>query len=290
MDDSGYFSQREWRGVCRYDIMNATTSGSDVRVALNSGGFFNAIHRQTRVVGALIIRDMKTRFGANSLAFTVTIGWSVVHAGIILLTYILVSRPASYGTSIVAWTLSGAIPFVVFLYTLRWVGTSISSNLSLLSFPVVKSIDIIIARGILEIVTATVTTILLFVIALILDRDFSIANYLTVIEAIGAAYFLGFSLGVLFAPLVIAYQALYIAMALLPILVWVTSGVIFMPDSLPDPYRGYVAINPLLHAMEWFRMGLYSNYRSATLDKAYLIDLSLVFLLVGLVITRIRHP
>ena len=61
------------------------------------------------------------------------------------------------------------------------------------------------------------------------------------------------------------------------------SGVLFIVDLMEYRIREFVVWNPLAHAIEWFRLGLYGSYPHSTLDKEYLIYWALGTLLTGIV-------
>lgn len=260
-----------------------------VRVQYHNTSVLGTIVQQIRVVGAIIVRDTKTRFGTNAIWFSISVFWAVTHAVIIMGVYLITARSASYGTSLVQWSVSGGLPFVICVYTLRLIGFSLGSFSSLLSFPAVKAIDFIIARAVLEAISSTCVAIVVLVLVKMVDPNFKIAHFSVFLQAMCAAYFLGIGLGVIFAPIAALSQAGSIAVALFPIVLWITSGALFMPDTLPHPYRDYLAINPLLHVLEWGRMGIYEDYVSETLDKKYLFSVTGVCLLIGLIMIRLRR-
>ena len=70
---------------------------------------------------------------------------------------------------------------------------------------------------------------------------------------------------------------------------WVTGGIAFLPDSIPEPLHSYFAFNPFVHAAEWLRFGLFDDYRSETLDRGYLLSFSAVALAIGLAANRLLN-
>ena len=62
-----------------------------------------------------------------------------------------------------------------------------------------------------------------------------------------------------------------------------TSGVFYIADKMQYRIREIIVWNPILHAIDWFRIGLYGNYPDFILDKHYLISWSVGSLLVGIV-------
>jgi ABC-type polysaccharide/polyol phosphate export systems, permease component len=65
------------------------------------------------------------------------------------------------------------------------------------------------------------------------------------------------------------------------------SGILFVPDALPEQVRYYLSFNPLLQMIEWMRVAYYPDYPTLVLDKAYIFKLSLPCLAAGLIICRI---
>jgi len=64
------------------------------------------------------------------------------------------------------------------------------------------------------------------------------------------------------------------------------SGVMLIVDLTPLWLRNIVILNPLAHAIEWFRLGVYGTYPHNTLDRAYLIEWAVIALFLGFVIDR----
>jgi capsular polysaccharide transport system permease protein len=64
------------------------------------------------------------------------------------------------------------------------------------------------------------------------------------------------------------------------------SGVLHIVDLQPIWIRQYSIINPLSHAIEWVRLGIWERYPHNSLDKAYLIEWVVVCLFLGMVIDR----
>lgn len=64
------------------------------------------------------------------------------------------------------------------------------------------------------------------------------------------------------------------------------SGVMVVVDLTPPWFRAWCVFNPLSHAIEWFRLGVYGRYPVNSLDRVYLIEWALVALFLGFVIDR----
>jgi len=66
----------------------------------------------------------------------------------------------------------------------------------------------------------------------------------------------------------------------------IVSGVLHVVDLQALKIRQYSIINPLSHAIEWFRLGIWERYPHNSLDKGYLIEWVIITLFLGMVIDR----
>lgn len=64
------------------------------------------------------------------------------------------------------------------------------------------------------------------------------------------------------------------------------SGVMQIVDLQSPRIRQYSIINPLSHAIEWFRLGIWERYPHNSLDKEYFITWVLVVLFLGMIVDR----
>lgn len=64
------------------------------------------------------------------------------------------------------------------------------------------------------------------------------------------------------------------------------SGVVVIVDFFPLWLRKWCVLNPLVHGIEWFRLGVYGRYPHNSLDPAYLVQWAFIALFLGLVLDR----
>src|SRR5579883_3485381 len=127
---------------------------------------------QGRLLLALMLRDIKTRFGGTELGFLLAIAWPLSHILILLILYQGIGRSPPYGDSVALWFATGIVPFMAFNYMSRNIMLGIFLNKPLLSFPVVKTMDILFARAIVEVLSAGIVILVLFAIFLAFGIDF----------------------------------------------------------------------------------------------------------------------
>jgi capsular polysaccharide transport system permease protein len=70
------------------------------------------------------------------------------------------------------------------------------------------------------------------------------------------------------------------------VVLWITSGVYFVPHALPETLRYFVWFNPLSHGIEWMRSAYYEGYGTEFISKPYLLGFGAFWLCAGLLLER----
>lgn len=244
------------------------------------------LKRQFDVIGALILRDLHTRFDRAAMYF-IAVGWPLAHIAIVVSIYRILGQRVWLGTDPLLFFALGVLPFILFTYPCRWIASSITDNRMLVLIPRVQIIDLILSRAVLECVTAFAVTFACIGVLILLGSGFAPHDPLDLISALGASLLLGVGFGVAAGVAVAIKPRLLILVVMSNILLYALSGLIFLPGNLPAEIREMFAWNPLLHGVEWVREAYYGDYQSSVLDKSYLIATGAILLLGGLAAERL---
>jgi capsular polysaccharide transport system permease protein len=246
---------------------------------------------QLRVLAALVRRETRAHFGERRLGYL----WAVIEPALHLLVYMvlftyILRRHNPVGGSLPLFIVTGVTPYFMYYKQATYLAGSVVSNRSLLNLPLVKPFDIMIARAILEAVIYLVVGFIMLLTLYLAGVSQAVPrDPLTVAEAIGGIVTFGFGLGMINAVLrefIPSWPTLF-AFFLGPL--WLLSGLFFLVDEIPEPARGYLLYNPVLHFIIWFRSGFYPGYSLTYLDRSYALKWSSACLLLGLVLVRVAH-
>lgn len=250
--------------------------------------FASALKTQGNVTFALILRDMQTRFGGSYVNYLVALGWPLAHIGILLVVYTLAGRVAPAGTSVVMFFATGLTPYMFFQYPARFMMMSLVTNKPLLAFPIVKILDVLLARAILETVSGfaviCITAFVLYASGFdVIPRDPVMA-----VAALSAMWCLAVGIGLLNAVIASIFPAWMIGFLLLQILIYVLSGILFVTSALPEGVQYVLSWNPALHGVEWFRAAYYEGYATSAYvpDRLYPYIFGLVCTFLAMVSER----
>ena len=254
----------------------------------NGAGRFRAgAVTQFGVIHALVLHDIKSRFFGNGWGYFVTILWPGAHIAVLMTIFIVTGRAAPYGDSKLLYIATGVYPYIVWNYISRFTMMGCLMNKAYLSYPIVKPLDLMFARVILELNTSFIIVVVLMIILYFTGANVVPTDPLRVVTGIAAAISIGIGFGILGAVFCMMWPLANLVYVLILILSWATSGVAINPEFLPESIGNLFAWNPLLHCIELVRSGYYVDYPTRLLDRTYVFALGFVSLTLGLILERV---
>lgn len=248
-------------------------------------GLRQMIGAQAQVLFALMLRDIKTRWGSTP-AYVTTFLFPVVHIMILVGIWSALGRVAPYGDSNILWFSVCMVPFMTFSYVSRYLVIQMLHNRPVLSFPIFKVTDIVLTGTILETMNSFMVILTMFVILWFLNVDFMPYSIQQAVLAMMASILLGLGYGIINALIGAILHVWVTGYFLFIIALWITSGVMFLPSSLPDTVRNLLFFQPTVHLVEWMREAYYPGYISPILNKTFIVGHALSCIVCGLAIER----
>jgi capsular polysaccharide transport system permease protein len=115
-------------------------------------------------------------------------------------------------------------------------------------------------------------------------------NPIALAEAILLVVFFGMGLGMVNAVMQTFIPTWTAMFTLVMGPLYLLSGVWFLPQEIPPPFRGYLLLNPVMHLIMWFRSGFYPASSVATyLDRGYAVSASVGIFVLGLALQRVMR-
>lgn len=249
--------------------------------------FCERLRTQARVIHALIIRETRTRFGDSKLGY----GWALLEpiAHILMLSLVFAvmmrGRPP-IGEEFFIFYYTGIIPYHMFVHTSSSMTNAIPSNGSLLQLPLVGTFDVLMARGLLELLTDTLVAAVLLAGFGALGLGALPQDFAGVSVSLLVVWLLGCGCGFLNAAINAFAKSWDKIWVQLTRLLYFCSGIFYVPGMMPEWIRDILAWNPVLHAVDWFRSSFFREYEPHWLDRSYLVMVAVVTVLAGLGLER----
>jgi capsular polysaccharide transport system permease protein len=239
-------------------------------------------------MGSLILREMRSRFGRRQLGYFWSIIEPAMYGGIAVVWFLLSNRVAQVDMPQVLFLLTGATPWFFFYRLDQFIRFAITRNTGLLYHPAISPFYLILGRFFLEIPTGIFFIGLVFVLYRIGMNDPRAypVNWPPVLAAIALDAWLAFGIGGSIATILIRYEGLGWSLGFAVRIIFMTSGVHFVPDYAPPQWQPIIFWNPMTHIVMLFRMGFSSGYPAHHLNVPYTIVCLLILTLLCMVLER----
>ena len=242
-----------------------------------------------RTITALILREMATTYGRSALGYL----WAIAEpvGGIALLTVIfaVAFHAPPIGDSFPLFYASGILPFMMYFDTSKKIETAIRFSKPLLYYPGVTYIDAILARMILGTLTQILVVAIGLVSIIVIWNLNLILHVPTIGLALAMAAALALGVGTLNCYLISVFPFWERIWAILNRPMFIVSAIVFLFDSVPEPYRSWLWFNPLIHVTGLMREGVFATYDAHYASPVYVFGVSGVCLAAGLLLLGRYH-
>lgn len=235
-----------------------------------------------RVVHALLMREVLTRFGRHNIGFL----WLFVEPMLFTLgvtaLWTLAKQLHGSNLPIAAFALTGYSAVLLWRnMPSRTIG-AVEPNLALMYHRNVKVMDIFLARLILEAAGATISFVVLSIIFITIGLIDPPEDVLRVTIGWFMLAWFGFSLAVFLGALNEEYQIVEKLWHPSAYLLFPLSGAAFLVDALPPAAQKIVLYLPMVHGVEYVREGYFGSRIHAHYDLRYMALCNTALLLLGI--------
>jgi ABC-type polysaccharide/polyol phosphate export permease len=250
-------------------------------------GLSRALGIQRRIIGALLMREVLTRYGRHNIGFL----WLFVEPMIFTLgiTALWAFVRANHYSSIpiVAFAVTGYSSILLWRNMANRAIGSIGPNRALMFHRNVRLVDIFAARVTLEFVGAATSFVVLSIVFISIGWMAFPENVLRVVVAFMLLAWFGAALAVLLGCWSEQNQAIEKLWNPMSYLLFPISGAAFLVDALPAYAQEVVLWIPMVHGVEMLRDGYFGSEFTAHYDIGYLIACNMGLTLLGLAKMRV---
>ncbi|AJE44729.1 ABC transporter permease [Celeribacter indicus] len=231
--------------------------------------------RFLRTVVALILREVETRYSRVFGGYLWTVAEPIAAIGFLTLVFSMIARHPALGTSFPLFHATGFLPFSVFLAISNDLARAVRFSRPLLHYPAISFVDALAARLVLNLVTQGLVTVLVLVMIVSIWDIPLILDWSGLMLGMAMAVAFGCAVGVVNCYLFLAAPIWETLWSILTRPLLIVSGVIFLPESLPEQVRSLLMFNPLCSIVAVFRTGIYATYDAPAALPGFVLFLSL---------------
>lgn len=252
----------------------------------NQTTFRQSLAIQGRVIYALLMREIITRYGRKNLGFLWLFIEPLLMTLIIVLIWKFIRADKVSTLNIVAFIITGYPMAMMWRSASSRAIGSISANLSLLYHRNVRVLDTIFSRMLLEVAGATVAQILIMAFLIMLGWiNMPHDVFYMVLAWILMALF-AFGLGLIICSLAQKIDVFGKIWSTLSFVLLPVSGAFFFVHTLPSQVQEIVRWIPMICGTEMFRHGYFGEEIPTYERVGFLLVCDLALILVGLILVK----
>lgn len=263
---------------------------SDVYANKQSGvvRILEGVRVQGSVIGALLMRELHTRYGKRGLGYA----WLFLEPmllAVMVVSLKMVSHERSYGKgiSVVSFIILGYTIFIMFRGIWNRSDKAIDSNLPLMYHRMVTVFDILVSRALLEAAASLMAFFILQGLCIMLEMAEFPARPIYFLT--GFLQYFWFSIALSLIVCAASYENPTVEKFIHPIsyILMPLSGAFFMVDWFPDKFHGLIAYWPMASVFEEMRYGWFEPASAEHFYPLYVCSVSMVLTLVGLLAIKL---
>lgn len=241
---------------------------------------------QLRVIHALMIRELMTRFGRENIGFLWIMVEPLLFAVLVGIVWRVMKGPEEHGMSVIAFVVTGYIPITLFRHGVSRSVSAFTANGALLYHRQIKVLDFIVVRFIIEIIGGMMAYVFIAVILITLN-EFPVPADIGLFLAGWFLYaMVCFSLCLIIAPVSEISEALEKFVPVTTYIMIPFSGLFTMASWLTPSLREYLLWSPFVNGMEMMRKGIWGDEITAYYNIWNPIACSMICMAIGLVLCR----
>lgn len=250
------------------------------------GALWQGLAVQRRVILALMLRETHTIYGDAKLgylwvliqsAFGIAVFWGVRE---------FVNAGDPHGMSVSVYLILGYGIWMAVSGTINKCMTAVQGNKSLLTFPQVTELDVMVSRTLVTCVTQTVVILFLLFLASAMGYEVGVDDPGLLFSCMALVLFFSFGCGLVLASLAVFMPALERIVPMILRLLMFISGVFFSISDFSADIAEILAYNPILQLIELTRKSLSFSYPDEGYSLIYLSEITLTLLSLGLLLER----
>ncbi|MFS3137433.1 ABC transporter permease [Gluconacetobacter sacchari] len=241
---------------------------------------------QYKVIHALILREIHTRYGRDNLGFLWIIGEPILFCAGVAIVWTAIRPAREHGVAMTALVVTGYVPLTMWRHCVARATKAYEANGSLFFHRQVTPFDVITARGFLEIIGTIMAGIMVVIGAISLGYMNFPQNYGLLIMGLGYQSAFSFATALIFAALSEMSDLVEKAIQIIQYLSIPLSGAFVMVDWLPLRYQWILLSSPMANNVEMIRGGQFGIAASVRYDLFYDTWITFLLLIIGIILTR----
>lgn len=243
-----------------------------------------AIGRQWRIVSALIMREMTTRYGRQGLGFAWVIGEPLIFCFGVLILWSFTKPAYEHGVRLAPFVMTGYMSLILIRHFIALLATALQANMGLMYHRQVLPLHLLLSRALLELGGASAAFMVVYGILLALGQVSLPHDYLLLYSGWLLLAWTAMGFALLLTGVSMRYEVMERLVPIISYLMIPISGAFYMVAWLPGMARDIILWIPFVHGIEMVRAGVFGEFVATYYNAPYALFIGAIMNILGLLI------
>lgn len=245
--------------------------------------------KHRRIIGALIMREMITRYGREGIGFLWVVAEPLMFCFGVLIMWSFIKPPYEHGVRLAPFLMTGYMSLLLLRHIVSHCLNAVQANAGLLYHRQITVLHIYLSRWLTELAGASIAFLIVYVVLFALGQVALPHNVLLIYGGWMLMALVAFGIALIFSALAMQYEIVERIVQVLMYLMIPASGAFVMAEWIPSHYRDSYLKIPMPNAVEMVRDGVFGEFVRTHYQVGYLAACAGGLLVVGLLmVSRAR--
>lgn len=240
--------------------------------------------RQSRIIGALMMREMVTRYGREGLGFLWIVGEPLMFCLGVIVMWTALKPAYEHGVRVGPFVMTGYMCLLLLRHMIQHSLGAIEANIGLLHHRQIRIIHVYVSRAMVEFMGTTTAFVIVYAILYMLGQVSPPQNVLLLYWGWLSLAWFSFGLALLLSVLAVRFAVIERVTQLFTYILIPLSGAFFTVSVVPRAYREAFLLVPMPNAVEMVRAGFFGEFFEAYYHTMYPLLAGTVLVVVGLLV------
>lgn len=245
-----------------------------------------ALAGHARVIWALMLRELGTRYGRDNIGFLWVIGEPLLFCLTVMGLWSVIRPPYEHGIRIIPFVMTGYMPILLMRHMIQHTLNCVKANSGLLYHRRISILHLFVARLVLEFVGVSLAFVAVFTVLFAFGLTSAPSDLALVYGGWLLLAAVTFGLAMIVGALSELTDFVERFVSALTYILVPLSGTFFMAEWLPAEYREIALTVPFLHCIEMVRAGFFGEFVRSYYDIGYVAAWAISLTIFGLVLLR----
>jgi capsular polysaccharide transport system permease protein len=248
--------------------------------------FSGEIDKHRRIIWALLMRELSTRYGRDDLGFLWIIAEPLIFASAVSVLWSYLRTPFENGIRIVPFVITGYMPLILVRQTVNFSVSAIKVNSNLLYHRQITPLHLFIARFLIEALGVSTAFVIIVSALNILGLMGVPKNFGLVMGGWCLLAWIAFGMALIMGALAEIFDFVERIVQIVTYIYIPVSGSFIMASTLAPKFRKGVMVLPFIHCSEMIRSGWFGEFITVYYNATYAAEWAAGLTLLGLLLVQ----